>query len=60
MGGVRLALDGSQTRYYRSRAQMVRVLAETSSMPGLKEEYLRIAEQYEQLADQVEKGHLSR
>lgn len=53
-----VALDGSRAEYYRGRARMVRTLAEKCSAPDLKQEYERIAEQYEQLAREVEQGTL--
>jgi hypothetical protein len=53
-------LDGSRVDYYRSRARMIRSLAEKSSVPEVKAEYERIADQYEQLARDVEEGRLSR
>ena len=55
-----LALDGSRIEYYRSRARMIRSLADKCSAAELKAEYERIAEQYEQLARDVEEGRLSR
>jgi len=52
------ALDGSRAEYYRGRARMVRALAAACSTPAVKEEYLRIAAPHEQLATEVEQGHL--
>ena len=55
-----MALDGSGVEYYRARARLVRALAEKCSTPDLKQEYERIAAQYEQLASEVERGLLKR
>jgi hypothetical protein len=53
-----MALDGSRSEYYRSRARIARAMAEKCAMPDIKRDYERVAEQYEQLAFQVEKRQI--
>ena len=59
-GGLLVAFEGSRAEYYRGRARMIRALAEKSAAPDIKQEYERIAQQYDQLANEVEVGQLKR
>jgi hypothetical protein len=45
-------------RHYRTQATELRALAANAKSPTAKAEYLRIAREYEQLADQVDAQHL--
>ena len=55
-----MAFDGSRGEFYRESAQRVRALVEKYETQEIRDIFERIAEQYEQLAQQVERGSISR
>ena len=55
-----MGLVGNRLELYRESARRVRVLAEKYQTEEIRDIFERIAEQYEQLAQQVDRGLLSR
>jgi hypothetical protein len=51
-----MPLEGSSAQFYRDEARRIRALADASSLSDVKKQLLTIAEQFDRLADQYEKG----
>jgi len=48
--------EGLPAQYYRDQARRIRALAGASSLPDMKEQILTIADPFDRLAEQYEKG----
>ena len=53
-----MPFESSRAQFYRDRAGEVRAMAEACRDESIKEQFLRIAAEYEALAHQVEAGIL--
>jgi hypothetical protein len=59
-GGTILAFDGSRAEYYRQQAQRVRQLANSTRDSDIRYEYEQLADIYERLAAQADRGQIGR
>ena len=53
-----MAFDGSRAEYYRERARQVRDIAQARKSPSIREQFETIAQQFDDLARDVEEGRL--
>jgi|KBSMisStandDraft_5_1062788.scaffolds.fasta_scaffold215940_2 hypothetical protein len=51
-----MAFDGSHAEFYRQQARRLRARAAAYTVPDIKQEFERLADQWERLADDVARG----